>query len=624
MMKRCIAMLMMVLAVASLRGQEALSTYGYAHGSAKSTQRLTLPFFDDFSNCQGAPSAARWASTSPFVNQDYGSRPPTVGVVTLDAVDADGRLHSGAGVGSFGGDTLLSQVVRLDSVFSPMRKRLQSSDSVYLSFYYLPGGGSGNMWERDGDEPEGQDSLVLEFYNPTTAKWTKAWGRGGTSVDSLVAATHTAWQYVTIAVVDPAYFSSDFRFRFRNLCSLDDMSKTGLIGNCDHWHLDYVRLDYARTRGDQRTFDVAFVEKAPMMLKGCVAMPARQYRASDMRQTLELTMTNLYATPVAARYTYTITDESGNVVHQYDGGNDNVPCYFPGGTYHSAQAHTHPALNYQFPTGDSHRRYAVTHVVRGSVSPDDYPQNDTLRFEQVLADYYAYDDGVGENGYGLTSTASRVKLAYGFDLREADTLTAIDICFNHTRNDETDGLKFYLCVWASSDGKPGALLYKDSEKRKVELEGLNKFHRYVLEQELVVEGPVFVGLEQTTPDYLNIGFDRSHDAREHMYYQTSGSWQQSVLKGALMMRPYFGHAATVGVDNVEVARLKVYPNPARNEAWVDGLPEGAKVVLLDAMGRTVRTLEGNRIDLGGLRPGVYLVRATCGHATTTTTRLIVR
>lgn len=588
--------------------QEVLSPAGYPHVRAKASQAVRLPFFDDFSNYSGAPKSALWDCTSPFVNQDYADRPPTLGVVTLDAVDASGALHPGAGISPFPADTLLSCPIRLDSVFSPVRKRLQPSDSLYLSFYYLPGGGSGNMWERDGDQPEPSDSLILELFNPTLDEWVRVWGRGGVSVDTLVAHTDHAWQYVAIPILDAGYFSSQFRFRFRNLCSLDDMSKTGLIGNSDHWHLDYVYLHYNRSRSDQRTFDVAFVNKAPSLLRRYQAMPARQYQASDMQTAIDLTITNLYTTPVAVRYTYAVLDEAGNELAQYDGGNDNVPCYFPSGTYHTAQPHAHPAVTYQFPVSTQHHSYTVRHVVRGSVTPDDHPANDTTLFRQVFADYYAYDDGVAENGYGLTSTSSRVRLAYGFDLNRPDTLTALDIYFNHTRNDETSGLKFYICVWSSVDGRPGELLYKDTQKRSVRLGDLNRYERYVLEQELLVSGPVFVGIEQTTSDYLNLGFDRGHDAREHTYYQTSGTWQQSILRGALMMRPYFGHAATVGLSQADGPILRVYPSPASRTLCIDSPTESFQATLLDLQGRSLYSGTDRSIDVSRIPSGLYLLR----------------
>lgn len=609
-MNRLLIIVGLLMLAAASWGQEVLLPVAYPHSGTKAASVCELPFFDDFSNYDGCPKQELWSSTSPFVSKGYGELPPTLGVVTLDAVDADGRLHNDSGLGLFGGDTLMSNVVRLDSLTAAIRKRLQPSDSVYLSFYYLPGGGSGNMWERNGDEPEPEDSLMLELYNPTTQQWDMVWGRGGISVDTLVARTGRAWQYVAIPITNQVYFSSQFRFRFRNYCTLEAVSKTGMVGNSDHWHLDYIYLNYNRHKGDQKVNDVAFVEPAPSLLKKYQAMPARQYRPSEMKNSLKMTITNLYSNPVAVRYTYAVMDEDGNPLHNYDGGNDNVPCYFPNGVYQTSAAHASPVLNYQYPQTPAAHTYTIRHVVRGSVNSDDHPQNDTTIFTQVLSNYYAYDDGVAENGYGLTSTSSKVKLAYGFDLNQSDTLTALDLYFNRTRGAENEDIKFYICVWADNNGMPGALLYKDTQKRKPSFDGLNKYVRYVLEESLVVSGTVYVGLEQTTNDYINLGFDRGNDARSHMFYQTSGGWQQSILKGAMMMRPYFGREATVGIIEDYPIHVSLYPNPAHDMVNIDC--DGHYMVeMYDMKGSRILAQENaDRVDLGNVRKGIYILKLT--------------
>ena len=114
--------------------------------TAKSTTSLSLPFFDDFSNYHGAPTGSLWEPGDAYVGTDYGALPPTVGVMTLDALDADGYLHQDASTSPFSADTAMSLPIHLDG--------LDSNDAVVMSFYYLPGGGSGNLWERVGDTPD--------------------------------------------------------------------------------------------------------------------------------------------------------------------------------------------------------------------------------------------------------------------------------------------------------------------------------------------------------------------------------------------------------------------------------------------------------------------------------------
>lgn len=624
---------MLLLTARPIVAQEVLTPAAYSTQArtlqpkdASSASAVKLPFFDDFSNYQGIPDTTRWQSADAFVNSCYGPLPPTVGVVTLDAVDATGALHAGASTSLFTADTLASQPIRLDSLFTPTRRKLTPADSLYLSFYYLPGGGSGPLWERNGDTPEAADSLLLEFYMPDSDSWVPVWSTGGISVDTLLANTGKAWQYVNLPITDPAYFNSQFRFRFRNYCSLDNIPKPGLVGNCDHWNIDYVMLDYNRTFTDRYTRDVAFVNPAPSLLKKYQAMPARQFRALDMAQSLDITITNRYEQPLATHYGYKIYDAIGVELNTYDGGYENIPSYFPSQSYQTAPAHAEPAVNYAFPLSDEPQQYRIEHVVREGVSGDQHQQNDTITFTQVLDNYYAYDDGTAENGYGLTSTSSHVKLAYLFELNKADTLTAIDLYFNRTRGGENEQIMFYLCVWSDEDGHPGTLLYKDSQRRKPQFTTLNGYSRYLLEEPLIVSGKVYVGLEQTSNYYINLGFDRNNDARQQIYYLTSPTWQQSILAGALMMRPYFGQRATVGISHpAESLACRVYPNPVHDILNID-LPEGNySLTLYNRQGSVMQVShDQHQMHIGQLPAGLYLLRITQADTGLTRTLKIIK
>ena len=90
--------------------------------------------------------------------------PPSVGMVTLDALDGNGNLYAQASTNPFTADTLASQIIRLDSVTGTYQRKLKASDSLYLSFFYVPGGWYGNQWELVGEAPSTNDSLFLEFY----------------------------------------------------------------------------------------------------------------------------------------------------------------------------------------------------------------------------------------------------------------------------------------------------------------------------------------------------------------------------------------------------------------------------------------------------------------------------
>lgn len=595
------------------------------HRNAKSitvdTLTIELPFYDDFSNYEGLPRPALWLSGNAYVNTTYAPFPPTIGVATLDAVDADGQLYPGAGIGTFAGDTLASQYLRLDSLFTPYATALEPTDSVVFSFFYLPGGGSGNLWERIGDCPDAGDSLFVDFYDADADEWTTVWATdGGQPVDSINGAKpQLAWRFASIPVTDRRYFNKRFRFRFRNFCSLDANPKQGIVGNTDQWNIDCVWLASSRSLTDKTQRDVAFVNTPPSMLKDYQAMPARQFSASDMRSRTEVRIANRYRQALSSNYQYYVYDENGTVVAHYDGGYENVPPFYPNGTYQSVTDHATPPVNFAFPVNRRKQTFTVTHVVREGVVGDDCQANDTAVFRQQFGDYFAYDDGTPENGYGLTSTGNKMYLACLFNLNNADTLTAIDLYFNHTRNNENASIMFYLCLWSvGADGLPDTLIYRSPNKFRTSFCGFNRYCRYALpEAVLLPAGQVFVGLEQSGNSYINMGFDRNTDHRSKTYYRISSEWQQSILAGTLMMRPCVGSDALLGLPEAPSVSprlsLTAYPNPANSvlRASLDGLdPLTTTLYLYDIHGRClVQAPATAAISTAALPRGLYLLRA---------------
>ena len=573
-----------------------------------SVAAVGLPFFDDFAAgisplMWHAEGGATWgADVSPLA--------PTVGMATLDAMNGQGELYPHASTALFPADTLTSVPLRIDS--------LSAADSVVLSFYYLPGGGYGNMWQRMGDTPNGQDTLFLDFFRAADSTWVNVWSQEGVSVDTLMQQTGRAWQYVAMPIADEQWFDSAFRFRFRNYASLESAPKAGRAGNCDYWHLDYVMVDRGRDPAAEAFRDVAFAAPAPSLLRDYRAMPYRQYTAAAMAQTLDMKITNLYSSPLATQYVYRVLDSSGTELHRYDGGFENAPA----GEYQSAAMHATPAVTYAFPTMTAPAEYTVEHVVREGTAGDAHPANDTVRYCQRFADYFAYDDGTAENGYGLTSTAATLYLAYRFDLQREDTLSAVDMWFNRTLADGNAAVGFYLSVWSvDAEGQPGELLYRDEQRRFPAFGG---FHRYVLEQAVVVEGQVFVGFEQSGSDFINLGFDRSLNTADRIWYLTGTEWQQSILSGSLMLRPCFGAAAAVGIRPVAELHPTVYPNPASDWLQIDGVAVDTRLTLYDVQGRTVATGTGRSLDVASLPGGLYLLRAVEPGGRAATARVIIK
>ena len=591
---------------------------GHERNTNKSATVLQLPFFDDFSNYQGYPKDILWADNHAFVNSSYGVFPPTVGVATLDALDAWGNLHAMATTSVFSADTLTSNIIRLDSLFTPYKKAVTVADSIYLSFYFQPGGGYGNMWERIGNAPSADDSLMLDLYDAGNDKWNTVWASGGFDLDTLYAHTGFFFKYVAVAITDSIYFSDSFRFRFRNYCSLDNSAKPGIAANTDQWNIDYVYLSNSRTCMDTTTRDIAFVLSAPSFLKDYQAMPSKQFRQSDMKTNASLTITNMYSTALECNYSYIVEQNNGSVVSNYSGGHDNISPFYPSGEYQTAEAHANPPIDFAFTVNtNSPSVFTIKHIIKNGITGDLHPENDTIIFNQVFDNYYAYDDGTPENGYGLTSSNNVMFLAYKFKLNTADTLTAIDMFFNQTMDGENTDIPFYITIWDDNNGLPGNVIYKSSDYSYPKFGEMNQYRRYVLERPVRVNGMIYIGFEQHSRYFINLGFDRNNDARQYIYYRTGMEWQQSILSGALMMRPYFGAKATIGITNnpnmLESKTIKVYPNPAKDRIFVslpdDTLGDNYTIYIYSMQGKCVyaQPLLGG-ISTASFANGLYMIK----------------
>lgn len=565
-----------------------------------------IPFVDDFSNYEGVPNPDRWQFGNAIVNTNYQYNPPTIGVVTLDAIDIYGNLYPAATTSSFVADTLESNPVRLDSIISPSRQKLSKADSVYFSFYVQPGGGSGQPWETIGTAPSSSDSIILDFYNETDG-WQKVWAMGGVPMDTLFEQEGAYYKYVLIPITEDKYFTKEFRFRFRNLASLNNNPQLAYVGNCDQWNIDYIYINKNRSINDSILKELSFVDSAPSMLKRYQSMPANQYIPTETLDSLQIKIVNLYSEPLSSTYKYYIKDNLGNNLHTYDGGFENINPYILTSSYQDAISHARPVVNYSFNIpSDTWQEFSIIHTIKEGVGQDMLAANDTIKFVQKFENYFAYDDGSAENGIGVEPIAGS-HLAVAYRLNNPDTLTAIDIYFNSSLNDAN--LKpFYICIWNALNNQPLEMLYK-TEKLTPISDSLNKFVRFELEEAVILEqGEFCVSLQTKGNDYLNIGFDRNTNSSDYTFSKTGVNWEQSFLKGSVMLRPYFGYKALVGLQNVENEEtLNVYPNPTSSKLYIQGRLN-AKKQILDISGRVLLCTDENEIDITHLNQGIYILQ----------------
>jgi len=359
------------------------------------TRLLELPFFEDFSTYKIYPDPEKWMDRHVFVNQDFPLYPPNTGAATFDALDEYGYVYEHASINGFIADYLTSWPIRLDSMFIDQARKLDPSDSLYLSFFFQPQG--------RGNSPESDDSLVLQFGYPsgqwifdhmdsisfpaaliliqTGAEqinmndtiwapegcdtnlfmisdrvytwddditmpcdsifveeiiWRTVWAHQGMSIDEFNESgnENSYFKQVLIPITDTVFFSKQFQFRFFNYASISYPNSPGDQGNADQWNVDFIYLNADRNVSDKYYDKLCFSGRAPTFLKRYESMPYRQYRVSPIAATkpeLNLLILNLSNETLNTKYMYKIDQIDGSQPFIYDGGNCNLHPFFSDG-----------------------------------------------------------------------------------------------------------------------------------------------------------------------------------------------------------------------------------------------------------------------------------------------------
>jgi len=633
---------------------------------------VQLPFFDDFRDYLGYPDTAFWLNDEAWVNQDFPKRAANLGAATMDAIDARGRIYSNASIFPFLADRLTSRPIRLDSVFSPVPAAISPADSVYLSFFYQPQG--------RGDEPEENDSLVLQFgrygqdsafsyidsisipvsayigpndtifpgdtlFSPCDTEWGMAvfdtlyhfdtvmlpcdsvyfpsinwetiWSVPGMPLDTFLARNGVHFKQVMIPITDTAYLKPDFFFRFYNLASLSTIPSWK--SNCDQWNIDYVYLNLGRSAADTIYRDIGFVERSPSMLRNYELMPYDQYvnnPTNALKDTFKLYISNLDDNTFNTLYKYRLSDE-GSFERTYDGGSCNL-LPFSQEQYQSCEIcpqHACPPWKFLFPLDATAEtaRFKIEHILLGDFTSAD-TISDTMTYFQEFRNFYAYDDGTPEAGYGLEPAGAM--LAYKFELNRPDTLRAIQMFFNKVANEAND-MYFDLAVWQDNNGIPGEMIYIQENEKPRFGSGIYEYQTYKLDSALPVFNVFYMGWIQSEGKNLNVGYDKYNNAREHTFYNVIGNWQQSLGEGALMIRPLLGEEIVSDLNEMPAnqASLRIYPNPVSGyEVFIDipGKTESrvnAELRIYNMFGQLVyNEAYRKKINIGPLGKGMYLVR----------------
>lgn len=556
---------------------------------------------------------AIWVDSFAYHNYTLAYKPWSLGVASFDGLDDKGYPYAINSDSRGYGDYLTSKHIDLSDIVP--------ADSLYISFVYQPKG-FGDAPENITFGPKQQhDSLCLQLYRPDWDKWVSFWATSVETDKDKFDVECKTFKKVHLAITNPVFYKSNFRFRFSNYGDLS--------GSLDHFHLDYVEIKKDSKLTDTNVFkDFALVYPTGSLVEDFTAVPWSHYKSMSknfLNDSVNVSVHNGFAIPQQN------LDGSLEVYHkntkiksfnlpgqQLSGGDIN---YLPLTTY--INYFDFFKTNFAFPTNtDDSATFFIKTIIPAPFEQKYYTayiQNDTSYSQQVFRDYYAYDDGSAELAYGLKSPLATV--AYKFEPYMSDSLLGVSIHFVPSVNDKTKKL-FSLIVWDEKNGLPNNIIYKDEDfapQQPIYQNKRNKYTNYYFKdfKRLFVSGTFFVGVKQFDQDPLNIGFDANTTTNSKLYYANNGfTWLKSEAKGALMIRPIFASKLNQHVGFYEEFMgdkntLTIYPNPTNDE--VNILPNFktfSGVLVRDIQGKVLFQLTDNLLTFSMLDfpAGIYIIQ----------------
>lgn len=559
-----------------------------------------LPFFDDFSNYDGLyPNDTMWLDNYTYISKTMSDSAPSVGVVVFEGLNAAGRPYRGIeDQSSYPSDTLTSTYIDL----SPYT----ASDSLYLSFFYQPGG--------LGDAPEKGDSLVVQFHPDSvfinnkwdSNAWIPVWG-----IPGFTSKTFGKAMLPIKAISGRNYFHGKFQFRI--------IAYSSQSGNLDHWLVDYIYLNQGRTQSDKTFEDVAIFKNSGSILNTYYSMPVKQALAmsSPLSSSIPVYGSNNSSKKKNVAFGYEISNaETGSILSSnFNTQGDNLN---PG-------EHRKFIMS-NFLSKDSiygkHMKLLVKTTVKNI--PDEFPINDTATHVQEFGDYLAYDDGTAENSFGVMNV-SLAKVAVRYILPAPDTLYGVAIHFTFGTKDVSKKT-VTLAVWdhLTDIGKPE----NDQPVRRINYvfpqytNKINGYYYFKLPEPLAVKDQFYVGWIQNSDFMLNVGADfnyadlNSGSINSNLLVSLAGHWESTNLTFAPMIRPYLGTDFVAGMPVLNEApklQVKVYPNPTEGILHIEtdpGLVLSVTLFSLDGrqLSQPTKYQGSTTLSYPNLRPGMYLLQ----------------
>ncbi len=542
-----------------------------------------------------------WTGRGVYVNSNYPINPISVGVATFDALDDDGLVYVGSNAIPKKSDSLVSKPFDLSS--------LTKTDNLFLSFYLESKG--------YGDAPETKDSLILQFLD-NAGSWITVW-------NSNTIATWPADNFLSVyeKLDSSIYFHSAFKFRFVNHTSITGFGTD--LSNRDNWHLDYVVFDKNRSDNDNYISDVAFEYLPKSLVNGYTSVPWRHFTSGSnvMQGTSQSLVRNTATTNESVDFRVNIT-EKGNVIYTSVATQNAIIPAADTNYYNENYG------SFAYASAESDSASFIVQYVIGTTATGNFTGNDTVEAQQDFFNYYSFDDGTAEAGYGFYETG--LEFAYKINILESkgDTLRGLWMYFNDVANHANYLNPFTIRVWADNAGVPGTLLLETSTMYPDTIDGINEFSYYPLSTELFLQGTYHVGFRQSTSSYINIGLDLNTNANSSMHYKGTDGWKNSLVQGAVMLRPVMGKKVVFPASNEDLIlrqSFEVYPNPV-TQGFFNIETESISVLsVVDVTGKEILTQllsKGlNIVNTENLPSGIYFVKTYSTENSSLTVKKII-
>ena len=582
---------------------------------------VTLPFFDDFTKPGLYPDEAKWQRGNVFANSSFPKMPVNYRSATLDVIDRYGKVYTRGSSNPFIGDTLISVRIRLDSVDN---QSLTAADSVYFSFYYQPGG--------FGDSPERDDSLVLKFgYNDNDSIiWRHIWSTEGQSFESFVDSlgTNQYFKKVMIPITDSCFFTDEFYVMFYNYGTLPTTMYPNDRSNMDQWNIDFVYLDKGRNIVNDIYPMVSFTNTSPTFLKRYSSMPYKHYMEnpiSEIDNIFNMYLTNMDVNSHEVRYYCEVDDNNSDWGYSYTSNPFIIDQYHNAGVLKDSVVMGTFIYPYNLEVDTT--SFTIRHYVEVIDEHSGEVAGDSIVVKQGFYNYFAYDDGTPEMGYGLVP--GDTYFAAQFKVTKLDTLSGVQILFNRTFNNANFNF-FDIVVWKDNNGKPGQVLYTlENQRPKWEDHTFYGFSNYLFNEVVKVNTTFYVGIRQQYNKSINVGFDTSKDNRQYCFYDAGEGWKNTAYHGSFMIRPVMGkNPYFIGIEeNQENAgKIALYPNPAKNIVRIEGVDDDLadEVVIYDLAGRAVKQYQYcNELNINDLQNGIYMLRVIMKDGSFETSKLLI-